>query len=126
MKTAIIPLLLAVSSTQAGEIQCPSRWSMQTGGIQQGTAATEARVLDAGVVVGPLALRGDLRGEDHETKTGYEVRFAGLNDYVEPLAKWAYCRYDVDARLFRRLPDNTGECVAMVRLKPAAATLRCR
>lgn len=83
-------------------------------------------MIDAGVVVGPLERRGDLRGEDRKTKTGYEVRFAGLNDYIEPMAKWAYCRYDVDARLLRKLPDDTGECLAIVKQKRGEAKLQCR
>lgn len=126
MRIALILLSLIAATVEAGEIHCPARWSTQAGWIRQGTAAPGAKVVDAGVVVGPLELRGDLRGEDRDTKTGYEVRFAGLNDYVEPLVKWGYCRYDVDARLLRQLPDNTGECVATMQRKPVAATLRCR
>jgi hypothetical protein len=115
-------LLLVAAPLHAVEIRCPDRWTPD-GWTAQGSAPG-ARVRDAGVIVGPVENRGDLRGAERKTKSGYEVRFTGLGDYAEPLAKWAYCRYGPEARLLRQLPNATSECVAQV--ERAGAVLRCR
>ena len=121
MKTAAV-LLLVVTQVHAAEVQCPDHWA-PAGWVAQG-AASGARVRDAGVIVGPIKNHGDLRGNERKTRGGYEVRFTGLNDYVEPLPKWIYCSYGLDARLLKKLPDATSECLARVRAK--SATVQCR
>jgi hypothetical protein len=117
----IAALLFVLMPVHAAEISCPDRWT-PNGWIVQGSAPG-ARVRDAGVMVGPIQNRGDLRGSERKAKGGYDVRFAGLGDYVEPLDRWVYCSYGLDARLLRKLPDSTSECVARVRGK--AATVQC-
>lgn len=118
----IAALLLVVLQVHAAEVRCPHQWA-PAGWVAQGSAPG-ARVRDAGVVVGPIENHGDLRGDERKTQAGYEVRFTGMNDYVEPLPKWAYCSYGPDARLLRRLPDATTECLARVRAK--ATTVQCK
>ncbi|WP_332879093.1 STY0301 family protein [Massilia sp. S19_KUP03_FR1] len=117
-----ISLLLLAAPLHAVEIRCPERWAPEGWGAQG--SAPGGRVRDAGVIVGPLENRGDLRGAEKKTEAGYEVRFAGLNDYAEPLTKWAYCSYGLNARLLRKLPDATTECVAKVRR--ASAAVACK
>ena len=118
----IIALLLLATPVHAAEIRCPDRWT-PIGWTQQGAAPGE-RVRGAGVIVGPIENNGELRGDERKTRSGYEVRFAGLGQYVEPLGKWAYCDYGPDARLLRQLPHDTRECVA--KMRRASATLDCR
>jgi hypothetical protein len=118
----MLALLLLAGPLQAAEIRCPDRWAV-SGWIAQGSAPG-ARVRDAGVIVGPIENRGELRGDERKTRGGYEVRFAGLSDYAEPLTMWAFCRYGLDARLLRRLPGATSECTASV--QEASATVKCK
>jgi hypothetical protein len=118
----ILVLLILAAPVHAADIYCPDRWS-PVGWITQGSAPG-ARVRSAGVMVGPIDHRGELRGREHKKNNGYDVHFAGLSDYAEPLSKWAYCSYGNDAKLLRQLPDTTTECV--VKLRPAGASLLCR
>lgn len=121
MKAAAV-LLLVLTQVHAAEVRCPGQWT-PAGWIAQGSAPG-TRVRDAGVIVGPIENHGDLRGNEQKTRGGYEVRFTGLNDYVEPLPKWIYCSYGPDAQLLRKLPVATSECVARVRAKEAS--LECK
>ena len=126
MKLLVLLVLAAqVAPLHGVEIHCPDRWSPK-GWITQ-DSAPDTRVRSAGVMVGPIENRGELRGQERTLKDGYDVRFAGLSDYAEPQAKWAYCSYgtaETEAKLLRRLPDTTAECVAKVR--PAGVSLQCR
>jgi hypothetical protein len=118
----IAALLLVATQGHAAEVRCPDQWA-PAGWVAHGSTSG-ARIRDAGLMVGPLENHGDLRGDERKTQEGYEVRFTRLNDYVEPLPKWAYCSYGADARLLKRLPDATTECLARVRAK--AATVQCK
>lgn len=120
MKIAV--LLLVMAPLHAAEVRCPDQWA-PAGWIAQGSAPG-ARIRDAGIMVGPVETNGVLRGAERKIKGGYEVRFAGLNDYIEPLAKWMYCGYGKEARLLRKLPDATSECIA--RTAGAMTTVQCR
>lgn len=94
--------------------------------IQRGMAQGK-QVTYVGVMVGPMEMNGDLRGDDRDFKGGYEVRFLGLNDFVDPVQKWAFCSYGRgDARLIRQLPDATDACVATFHKRPAGATVKCK
>jgi hypothetical protein len=87
------------------EVVCPARWAPAPRWTQRGSAPGK-HIAYAGVLVGPLHLNGELRGMDRSIKNGTEVRFMGLNDYVEPVEKWAYCSYGRDnARLLHRLRE---------------------
>jgi hypothetical protein len=118
----IAALLLVVTQVHAFDARCPDQWA-PAGWVAQGSAPG-ARVRDAGVLVGPVENHGDLRGAERKIQAGYEVRFMGMNDYVEPLSKWIYCSYGPDARLLRKLPVKTSECVARVSAK--AVTMQCK
>jgi hypothetical protein len=121
MKIALTITLLAAQVVHAGEpIRCPKVWTEAQGWIKRG-AAPGGHVTSAGVMLGPADGNGDLRGL--ERKKDREVLFPGLNDYVDPLQKWAYCSYGPDVRLLRRLPDSTGECVARI---GESATVQCK
>jgi hypothetical protein len=118
----IVLLLLFTPVVHAGDISCPARWS-PAGWIAEGAAAGQL-VRDIGVIVGEMEPRAVLRGSERKTRGGYELRFSGLSNYGEPVSKWAYCGYGVDARLLRRMPDTTKECVAT--LGKSTATMRCK
>ena len=115
-------LLLITPIVHAGDISCPARWA-PAGWIAEGAAAGQP-VRDIGVIIGDMEPRAVLRGREHKTRGGYKVRFSGLSDYGEPISKWAHCGYGPDARLLRRMPDTTRECVAT--LRQSTATMRCK
>jgi len=123
--TLLLLVLVVAQMAGAAEIDCPSRWEQVPGWAQIGRAAS-TRVTSAGMMVGPLNLNGELRGVDRIAKDRAEVRFANLNDYVEPVEKWMYCSYGLDARMARRLPDNIAECIATIRKRAGMASIRCR
>lgn len=115
-------LLLITPVVHAGDISCPARWAPK-GWIAEGAAAGQP-VRDMGVIVGEMEPRAVLRGSERKTGSGYEVRFSGLSDYEKPVSKWAYCSYGPDARLLRRMPETTRECVAI--LRKTTASMRCK
>jgi hypothetical protein len=115
-------LLLVTPIVYAGDISCPARWA-PAGRIAEGAAVGQP-FRDIGVIVGEMKPRAVLRGSERKTRGGYEVRFSGLSNYGEPVSKWAYCGYGPDARLLRRMPDTTNECVAT--LGKSTVTMRCK
>lgn len=132
MKPFFFASFLFISTAQAAELQCPDRYPAQaielaapqgwTGRVDGG-----ARLIGAGALVGQSEEKGELRGQDRETKDGYEIRYAGLNDFQEPLQKWVFCSYGRggEVRLFRRMPDDTDECLVKYRRnrEPAVPTV---
>lgn len=124
MKLALIMLLAA--QVNAAEVICPAKWAPTPEWTQRG-AAPGVHVSYVGVMVGAIESNGELRGDERDIKGGYEVRFRSLNAFVDPVQKWAFCSYgNGDARLIRRLPDGTAECVATFRKRPASASVNCR
>jgi hypothetical protein len=97
---------------------------MGAGGMDCQGAAAGQQVRDIGVIIGEMEPRAVLRGSERKARDGYKVQFSRLSDYGEPLSMWAYCGYGRDARLLRRMPDTTKECVAI--LGKSMATMRCK
>jgi hypothetical protein len=132
MKPILFASLLFISAAQGAELQCPDRYPAKdleltapqgwTGHVGGG-----ARLIGAGALVGKPEDNGELRGQDRKTRDGYEIRYAGLNDYLEPLQKWVFCSYGHggEIRLFRRMPDDTGKCTVKYRRnkEPAIPTV---
>lgn len=132
MKPLIFAPLLFILTVQASELQCPDRYPAQdielpaphrwTGRVDGG-----ARLIGAGALVGMPEEKGELRGQDRKTKDGYEIRYAGLNEFQEPLQKWVFCSYGQggEVRLFRRMPDDTDECLVKYKRnrEPAVPTV---
>jgi hypothetical protein len=133
MKPLLVAPLLFISAAQATELQCPERYPAKdielpapegwTGRVDSG-----ARLIGAGALVGKPDKRGELRGQDRKTRDGYEIRYAGLSDYLEPLQKWVFCSYGHggEVRLFRQMPDDTDECLVKYQRnrEPAIPTVR--
>jgi hypothetical protein len=132
MKTLSITLLLLVPTVQAAELQCPDRYPTQDMQLTAppgwiGRVDGGARLTGAGALVGKPEDKGELRGQDRKTRNGYEIRYAGLNDYRDPLQKWVFCSYGhgAEIRLFQRMPDDTSECLVKYRRngEPAVPTV---
>lgn len=98
MTSLLFASLLLASAVHAAELQCPDCYPGQDIELSapQGWAGRVdggARLIGAGAVVGKPEEKGELRGQDRKTKDGYEIRYAGLNDFQEPLQKWVFCSY---------------------------------
>lgn len=133
MKPLLFAPLLFISAAQATELQCPEHYPAQDIELPapqgwSGRVDGGARLIGAGVLVGKPEDKGQLRGQDRKTKDGYEIRYAGLNDFQEPLQKWAFCSYGLggELRLFHRMPDDTDECLVKHKRNraPAIPTVR--
>ena len=70
----------------------------------------------AGVIAGSAHQQpqGIQRGIEKKTKKGFEIEFAALDAFTEPLEKWMYCAYGAggEVQLLQKLPDDTKACKA--------------
>lgn len=116
MRRLLACALLAAAPAFAEQFPCPERYPAKEVHIAEvphgwhgyGTVRAGRRLSGAGMILGAVELRGELRGSDRKTRDGHEVRFD--MDPASAEGKWVYCGYG-EVELLRRVPDGTTECV---------------
>lgn len=93
---------------------------MPTGWHGVGVVSGNLLLSNAGMIIGPLKDRGELRGREEKTKDGYQIHFR-LSQTQEPPEKWIYCGYGLgsDVKLLAAVDNATGQCVVKYKRKSA-------
>ena len=119
MKLLFLTAVLLAFPASAAElrIECPARYPVEdvrlpeSGKWDTGLVLGQLPLGGAGMAVGPLAQRGELRGSEQRIKGGFQIRF-GFNRKEEPPEKWFLCYYGAGGhvQLARRVADTTTAC----------------
>lgn len=120
MKTILLlaaALVGGPSSATEFVIACPARYPLEdvklapSANWDVGLLTGQLALRSAGMAIGPLAQRGELRGSEQRIKNGYRTRF-GFESPQAPPEKWFLCYYASGGtvQLVRRLADTVREC----------------
>lgn len=119
MRALLLSILLIPGSVLATEqIRCPDTYPSNDTVIARPAKWNSAVVLgnqpliSAGMLTGPIEIRGDLRGQEKKIDNGHEIRYR-FDRIQHPPEKWVQCSYgDGGAiRLVKRVRDDTTECI---------------
>lgn len=123
MRTLLLSMLLIPCQVLATEqIHCPDTYPSgdtmfdRPAGWSSGVVLGKQPLNSAGMLAGPVRLRGDLRGEERKVDSGHEIRYR-FDRVQRPPEKWVQCSYgDGGAiRLVKRVRDDTTECILTVK-----------
>jgi hypothetical protein len=122
MKLVLSLCLLLMSDAGAQEIKpCPDQFPVEAVKLAPlpngwiGIAPSKLPLTSADVMVGPPQPAAAI-GQQHKTRTGYEVVFDATS--AKPEQKWLACRYG-DLALAQRLPDDIDRCTISYHRRPA-------
>jgi len=119
MRFLLIAAVFLAFSAHAAELrlECPARYPAadvtlpQTGNWDTGLVVGQLPLVGAGMSIGPLAQRGELRGSEQRIKSGFRTQFK-FDREQEPPEKWFLCYYGAGGQvhLARRAADTTTSC----------------